>query len=120
KKLIIMIFKRFLPMLFVALLAPFFMNAQVTTSSISGSVLQASSEGLGGATITATHTPSGSVYQAIASDNGSFAMQGLRSGGPYTITISFVGFKSRTLENVFLTLGESFAINEVLHTTESE
>jgi hypothetical protein len=112
--------KRILPFLLAAFLFPFITNAQVTTSSITGLIENTSSEGLSGATITATHIPSGTVYQSVASKNGSFSMQGMRPGGPYTIEISYVGYKTKKLENVYLTLGEPFAIDQKLVTNESQ
>ena len=54
-----MIIKRILPMLFAALMAPFLMNAQVTTSSISGVVVNENNEPLVGATVTAVQVNTG-------------------------------------------------------------
>jgi hypothetical protein len=51
-------FKQLLPMLLAAFLFPFIMNAQVTTSSITGFVKSGSGEPLDGATVTAIHLPS--------------------------------------------------------------
>lgn len=96
------------------------MFAQVTTSNITGTVKSASGEYLTGATVTATHIPSGTIYTTIAKKDGAFALPGLRVGGPYTVRIDFVGQKSQVLENIILQLGESYNINAALGTDEKE
>ena len=92
--------KRIIPALAFVFVIPFSMMAQVTTSSITGSVKAANGEYLVGATITATHTPSGTVYTTIAKKGGDFNMQGLRVGGPYTVKIDFTGQKSQVFDNI--------------------
>jgi hypothetical protein len=81
--------------------------AQVTTSSISGIVTDTKGEPLPGATIVATHTPSGTTYGTAAISNGKYNLPGMRVGGPYTVKISFIGYKEQTFENVYLSLGVS-------------
>ncbi|HNX67443.1 MAG TPA: carboxypeptidase-like regulatory domain-containing protein, partial [Bacteroidales bacterium] len=58
--------------------------AQVTTSSLSGKITEADGQSLPGATIVATHVPSGTVYGAAANTQGLYSIQGMRPGGPYT------------------------------------
>lgn len=88
------------------------LEAQVTTSSINGTVLDAvSKETLAGTSIVAKHMPTGTVYGAASNAKGNFHIQGLRPGGPYTITISYIGYKTATLENVMLSLGEAETLN---------
>ncbi len=96
------------------------LSAQVTTSSISGTVLDAAGNSLGGATIRAQHLPSGTIYTTIAQPNGTFFMQGLRSGGPYTIEISTIGYETKTVDDITLSLGETFVLNERLGETSQE
>jgi hypothetical protein len=82
--------------------------AQVTTSGISGKVYGVSSgkeDALPGATIVATHTPSGTTYGTVTVADGRYTIPGMRVGGPYTIRISFVGYKEQVFENVSLNLG---------------
>ncbi len=102
--------KRILFLLFVAFLFPFVMNAQVTTSSITGKATSNNGSGLEGATITAIHVPSGTVYNTISRNDGLFDIAGLRIGGPYTITVSFVGYEKQTINNVMLSLGEPYQL----------
>ncbi|HCY89606.1 MAG TPA: hypothetical protein DHV17_05040, partial [Chitinophagaceae bacterium] len=59
-------FSKILPFILAFLTLPFMMDAQITTSSISGLVKNASGNPLAGATITATHLPTGTVYTATA------------------------------------------------------
>ena len=88
--------------------------AQTTTSKISGSITEKTGEALFGANIIALHTPTGTLSGATAQDNGRYTLSNLRIGGPYTITISYVGFESQTITNVFLTLGKTTNIDAVL------
>lgn len=80
--------------------------AQVTTSGISGKVLSAGDDVIG-ATVTATHKPSGTVYRAVTNIDGRFSIQGMRVGGPYTVEVSYIGMETKKFENVSLTLGET-------------
>ncbi|HTG56152.1 MAG TPA: carboxypeptidase regulatory-like domain-containing protein, partial [Niabella sp.] len=101
---------------FIALvfLSAAIVQAQVTTSGITGTVKGSEGSALSGATIKATHTPSGSEYSTATSSSGVFSLQGLRTGGPYTVEISYVGFPKKTVNEIYLILGESFVINETL------
>lgn len=97
--------------LFLALLIPFGISAQVTTSSISGTVTTEKGEPLQSATVTATHVPSGSVYSTLSTRTGTFNLSNLRVGGPYRLTINFVGFNPAVAEGFVLELGQPYQIN---------
>ena len=86
------------------------LNAQVTTSGIAGKV-NSGAEPIIGATIVATHTPSGTVYGAVSNADGRFNIVGMRVGGPYEIHISYIGFSSVKISNVNLQLGETYPVN---------
>jgi Carboxypeptidase regulatory-like domain/TonB dependent receptor len=86
-------------------------QAQVTTSSINGTVTDTKGETLQGATVTAEHQPSGTKYTTISKKGGVFNMPGLRAGGPYKVTIEYVGYKPQVTENITLALGDAFNIN---------
>ncbi|WP_020601420.1 TonB-dependent receptor [Spirosoma spitsbergense] len=79
--------------------------AQVTSSAINGFVTDTKGEALPGATVVAIHTPSGTRYGAVTNTAGVYNMPNVRVGGPYTITVSYVGFKEKIQENVFAALG---------------
>ena len=81
-------------------------NAQVTTSALAGVVCdEENHEALIGATVTALHEPSGTKYTTVTNLDGRFTLQGLRTGGPYRVTVSYVGYRNLVVENVLLQLG---------------
>ncbi|MEJ0102116.1 MAG: carboxypeptidase regulatory-like domain-containing protein [Bacteroidota bacterium] len=98
-------------LLLLAIAATIFTTAQVTTSSITGTVTGSNDEPLPGATVTAVHTPSGTKYVTISKTGGVFNLPGLRAGGPYTVTINFVGYKQQAIDNITLILGDAYNIN---------
>ena len=87
--------------------------AQVTTSGISGKVTMndVNGEGIIGASILAVHVPSGTRYSATTNVKGAFAIKGMRTGGPYTINVSYIGMQSKFFQNITLSLGETYHIN---------
>ncbi len=85
--------------------------AQVTTSSLNGYVGEKGGEELVGATIVATHVPSGTQYVAMANEEGRFVINGMRAGGPYTVQISFIGMSTLEYKDIYLKLGDPFEIN---------
>ncbi|MBI2731735.1 MAG: carboxypeptidase regulatory-like domain-containing protein [Sphingobacteriales bacterium] len=88
--------------------------AQVTTSSLSGVVKTKSGNGLVGATVTATHQPTGTVYRTITRKDGGFNISNMNPGGPYSIEVTFTGFVSQTKNEIYLSLGETGKYDYVL------
>ncbi len=82
-----------------------------TTSAINGTIRDDDGQVLIGATIKAVHTPSGTVYGNITNSEGIYRIPNMRIGGPYEITISYVGYQEFKQEDVFLTLGQTFRLN---------
>lgn len=82
-------------------------NAQVTTSGMNGTVVDQNGQPLVGATVIAVHTPSGTQYGAVTDKNGNYNLQGLRTGGPYSVTFSFVGYQSVEFPGLMLSLGQT-------------
>lgn len=89
------------------------LNAQVTTSSMSGVVTDAGGAVIGAA-VNATHTPSGTTYRTVTNTEGRFNLNGMRVGGPYTVEITYVGYGKSTTNNITLSLGENYPLNVVL------
>ena len=66
--------------------------AQTTTSNIKGLVVDDTDVPLLGANVVAVHNPTGTKYGAVTNLDGRYNLLNLRIGGPYTVTISYVGF----------------------------
>ncbi len=95
---------------FALLVAVVVANAQVTTSSLRG-VVTTDGKPIPGATVIAVHKPSGTTYGRAVDNEGNYHISGMRVGGPYSITISYIGFKTITYSNVELPLGETVVID---------
>ncbi len=89
------------------------LNAQVTTSSMSGLVTDAEGAVIGAAVV-ATHTPSGTTYGTVTNLEGRYNLNGMRVGGPYTVEVTYVGYGKSTTNNITLSLGENYPLNVVL------
>jgi hypothetical protein len=95
--------------------------AQVTTSALSGMVtMQDTKEEVIGATVQAIHEPSGTKYAAVTNVNGRFTIQGMRSGGPYTVTVSYIGYETKTFKDITLQLAETYDLNVRLSENANE
>ena len=86
------------------------MMAQITTSGMSGKVT-ADGEDVIGATIEVVHVPSGTKYQAVTNAKGMYAINGMRPGGPYRVKVSYIGYQSKSFDNVSLQLGQTYNLN---------
>lgn len=86
------------------------MMAQITTSGMSGKVT-ADGEDVIGATIEVVHVPSGTKYQAVTNAKGMYAINGMRPGGPYRVNVSYIGYQSKSFDNVSLQLGQTYNLN---------
>ncbi len=87
------------------------MFSQVTTSNIRGIVLDDQDVPLLGGNVVAIHTPTGTKYGATTNEDGRYNLRNLRVGGPYTVTVSYIGFKDQVTTDVFLTLGKTFNLD---------
>ena len=99
-------FKNFL-FVFTFLVSAFAFGQGVTTSSMSGKIVDANGDPLPGAAIVAVHTPTGTTYGNDSDFDGFFRISNMRIGGPYKITVLYIGYKKHIQENVFLTLGQT-------------
>lgn len=90
------------------------MMAQITTSGMGGKVT-ADGEDVIGATIEVVHVPSGTKYQAVTNAKGMYAINGMRPGGPYRVKVSYIGYQSKSFDNVSLQLGQTYNLNVGLY-----
>ncbi|UII77921.1 TonB-dependent receptor [Flagellimonas sp. HMM57] len=99
--------KKIYLVIFAMLTATMAFSQGVTTSAIGGKITDATGEPLPGASVIAVHTPSGTTYGAAADFDGFYRISGMRTGGPYKITISYVGFNDDVRDNINLGLGQT-------------
>jgi hypothetical protein len=64
-----------------------------------------------GATVVAVHEPSGTRYTAVTNTTGRFSINGMRTGGPYEVTVSYIGFQPKTLKGITLQLAETYNLS---------
>ena len=88
--------------------------AQVTTSSLKGIISDENAQALPGANVVAIHVPTGTKYGAATNIDGRYNIINMRVGGPYSITISYVGYKEEVFNDVYLTLGQTENIDQQL------
>ena len=96
---------------FAAMLVAVSAFAQITTSSLGGRVTDVNGEPVVGAAVVATHEPSGTVYGVTTNVDGRYAVNGMRSGGPYKVEISCLGYQTVINTDITLQLGEPYALN---------
>ncbi len=86
----------------------------ITTGAIGGKVVSSTGEEMAGANVTAIHVPSGSKYGTNTRPNGRYVLPNVRVGGPYTVTISLVGYKKASRENVFTNVSQTTDVDFLL------
>ena len=116
-------YKKFIPLFFLVL--TFSISNQifaqgVTTAAMNGLVQDTDGNPLPGANVIAVHIPTGTQYGASTRENGLFNLPNLRIGGPYTVTVSFIGYNPASQENIQLTLGQNFRLEFTLQSEAVE
>jgi len=113
---------RKLKFLIVAILAIISQSvlAQETTSTLNGFISDAAGAPVSGASISIKHEPTGYQTNSQTNSKGFFSVPNLKPGGPYTIKISFVGFKEETISDVNLALGSNPDFNVNLKSQSQE
>ena len=86
-------------------------HAQVTSSAMSGIVRSNKGEALSGATVEIVHKPTGTKYFSTSDFDGGYAAQGLRPGGPYTVKVTYIGYKTTEITDINVGLGNNLTVN---------
>ena len=81
-------------------------KAQITTSSVSGKLLNIEIP-VSDAQITLLHLPTNSSFKTISNKQGSFSLENLTVGGPYRITVVAKGFVTYENSSIELSLGDN-------------
>jgi hypothetical protein len=89
----------------------------VTTASMKGFVVDQKGNPLFAVTVLATHLPTGTEYGSITFANGHFTFLNMKIGGPYSVRVSSVGYKTVVVNNLYLELGKTSVIKVVLKET---
>ncbi|MBK2247272.1 TonB-dependent receptor [Francisella tularensis] len=90
-----------------ALCAYAYAFAQETTATLTGHVNDKKGALLAGSVVTIRHEPTGTELKTQVNNKGLFVLNNLRAGGPYTITISSVGYQKYAQQEVYLNLGSN-------------
>ena len=94
----------------IALVAGVVANAQVTTSSIAGRVVDNDGP-VAGAAVIATYTPTGSNYFTVTDANGAYRINSVVAGGPYTLSVEMLGYQKVEFTEVYAPLTEVVTVN---------
>ncbi|HSQ36172.1 MAG TPA: carboxypeptidase-like regulatory domain-containing protein, partial [Candidatus Binatia bacterium] len=79
-------------MLFTLMLCCFILPGLImaqgmTSSAFNGQVTDSDGNPIAGATVTALHTPTGTVYSAVSRQDGLYNIPAVKVGGPYTVKV---------------------------------
>ena len=86
----------------VAVSFPFSVCSQETNSHVSGIIKSEKNEVLQSAAVIIVHEPTKNTYSTVTDAKGYFYFFNIKPGGPYSITISYIGFESLLKTNLFL------------------
>ena len=89
--------------------------AQVTTSALGGRVSDANGEPVVGAAVIAVHEPSGTSYGVVTNESGRYTINGMRTGGPYKVEFSCLGYQTVTYTDLTLQLAETSSLNATMN-----
>ncbi|MGO3301292.1 MAG: TonB-dependent receptor, partial [Pseudoalteromonas sp.] len=94
--------------------------ANETASSVKGQITGPSGNPATGTEITIIHLPSGSTKTTTVNEQGNFSSKGLRVGGPYKIIVDSDKYEDTQLNDVYLTLGQTYPVTVALSTQQME
>ncbi len=82
-----------------------------TTSSMNGTITDGNGDPIPGATVVAVHQPTNAQFGNVTDVTGAYRLNNMNVGGPYTVTVSFVGFETYTQEGIYVDLGQTFRLD---------
>lgn len=93
--------------------------AQETTSTISGIVTDDKGTPVSGASVLLNHPSTGFKTGSQTNSKGIFVIPNLKPGGPYNLSVSFVGFQIEKSDSLNLSLGTNPDLKIVLRTNST-
>ncbi|RUO32668.1 TonB-dependent receptor [Aliidiomarina sanyensis] len=85
-----------------------------TASSMRGQIVGPQGEVVANTRVIIQHVPSGTVQTTTTNNQGIFTASGLRVGGPYIVMIDSEVYEGKTLEDIFLQLGDQYRLSAQL------
>ncbi|KKO47076.1 hypothetical protein VT06_17025, partial [Arsukibacterium sp. MJ3] len=85
-----------------------------TSSAMRGQIVGPQGEVVANTRVIIQHVPSGTISTATTNSAGVFTATGLRVGGPYIVIIDSDVYEGKTLEDIFLQLGDAYRLNAQL------
>ena len=95
-------------------------RAQTNTAIVKGIVQDETNSPVAGATIEAINIKTGFTAGALSDTTGFFQISNLPAGGPYTFTISSIGYKTQSLTGYTLKNGSTTSIVVKLNTAATD
>ncbi|NJO03761.1 MAG: carboxypeptidase regulatory-like domain-containing protein, partial [Bacteroidia bacterium] len=87
---------------------------QSTDASLTGVIREQEGSTLPGATVLVKNESTGFSTGTVADKDGRFKLTQLPLGGPYTVTISFLGYQEQKKTGIFLNQGDKITLNTEL------
>jgi len=85
-----------------------------TTAGMNGRITDQDGQPLPGATVIAEHKPTSSQFGNITDETGAFRLANMNVGGPYEVTVTFVGYQPFVRGGIFLNLGQTYRLEAQL------
>jgi Carboxypeptidase regulatory-like domain len=82
-------------------------KSQETTSFITGIITDQKGVNLPGVSVSFKHEPTGYFVNTQTNNKGIFVLPNLKPGGPYTVKLTFLGFKDEIFQDIYLQLGSN-------------
>lgn len=87
--------------------------AQTTTSTIIGHISDGK-DAVSDAVITIVHDPSGIPFYALSNEKGDYVINNILAGGPYTVRVERLNYKTMIVKDVEAPLGEAVVVDVTL------
>ena len=94
--------------------------SQVTTATLTGIVKNKKNDALSNATVNVQFAEAGIQLNVLANAAGQFTIPNLRVGGPYKITASYVNYETRSVDSVYMELGQNNFVELILEEKAKE